>query len=132
MISQEMPSGWNIYYIVFLSAIFALAIPLALRLLSSFFSSQEPDRKAEIPSISGDPMSLGQRINTRFFKSANVALLLIAFGLILIPCALIARSPDGAALILSTVGFSALGLLYSARKGDLEWLRTFVRRDDRS
>ena len=136
-----MPSGWDDYYVVFLSAVLALLVPLILGLLSVIFSSKRTfkprsaDSAAALSaSISKDtrhPMS-HQRINTRFFLAANASLVLITLGLALIPCVgTLKSSTDGMGLlrgliaIVTIAGFAALGLLYSARKGDLSWLRSY-------
>lgn len=152
------PSGWEFYYVVFLSALVALGIPLVLSAVSIILSRRaKRDRKeaatiaaqadpfqntsqtlAQIPSSAAPKdadSTLGRRINTRFFLSANASLILIALALVLIPYAgVLTLRPDGQnrALILrglisvvSIAGFAALGLFYSARKGDLNWLQSY-------
>ncbi len=137
-----MPSGWDVYYVVFLSAALALGIPAGLSALAAWIRvrSQVP-RHRVVTSHSGagtaSEPKLARRLNTRFFRGANAALLLIAVGLILIPCVGLyqperdARHEGGRALvgILSLAGFAALGLLYAARKGDLDWLKNFQDED---
>jgi hypothetical protein len=125
-----MPSGWNVYYVVFLSALLALAIPALLGLISWVVAKKSPRRTVSIGSAGP---ALGRRINTRFFLSANVALILVTLALVMIPCvgnlsksASRAGVIQGLISILSISGFAALGLLYTARKGDLDWLRSFT------
>ena len=126
-----MPSGWEVYYVVLLSAVFSLSIPLTLRLISLLISSRAMGRKVEKTLRPETTLALGRRINTRFFLGANISLLLISFGLILIPCvgtlnpALGSKKESLGAMVavLSLVGFAALGLLYAVRKGDLNWLK---------
>lgn len=140
-----MPSGWGVYYVVFLSALLALGIPAVLALLSHLVSTRraggsKPGADAVLSAqqpIELDKSSLGRRMNTRFFLSANASLVLITLGLVLIPCAGILQPETGRAGILrgliaivSIAGVAALGLLYSARKGDLNWLNSF-RGEDR-
>jgi hypothetical protein len=75
---------------------------------------------------------IGRKINARFFLSANAALVLITLMLALVPCAgMLQPGIDregllrGLVAIVSISAFAALGLLYSARKDDLGWLRSF-------
>ena len=148
------PSGWETYYVVFLSAAVALGIPLILSVVSLVFGkraresqSVDPVREiwdpsqttAQIPDLPApsEPIeaTLGRRINTRFFLSANAALILIALALVLVPYASVLHAPaSGAGMplllrglisVVSLALFAGLGLLYSARKGDLNWLQTF-------
>lgn len=141
-----MPSGWEVYYVVFLSATLALAIPLILWGLSHLFRSgkKESNEQKKIhfsqeegidpPLFIPPPAVLGRRMNVRFFMAANAALLLITLGLVLIPCVgALAASPEtgyvGIFVIISIASSAALGLLYSARKGNLAWLGTYQKRD---
>jgi NADH:ubiquinone oxidoreductase subunit 3 (subunit A) len=121
-----MPSGWEVYYVMLLSAVFALCVPLTLRLISLLISFRGRRGEAEKTPPKESAIPLGRKINTRFFLGANVALLLLAFGLALIPCVAASRDGAGGAIsVLSLAGLAALGLLYAARKGDLTWLKTF-------
>ncbi|HAR41539.1 MAG TPA: hypothetical protein DCS07_02730 [Bdellovibrionales bacterium] len=138
-----MPSGWDVYYIVFLSAFMALGIPAFLSLLSRGFSSKKKDSgkpelflTPELPEvltkIEGPAVS---SFNTRFFVVANAGIVLITMILILIPCVgMIHQSATqdekllGLAAIISVSVLAATGLLYSAAKGDLSWLRAFQRK----
>ena len=76
-------------------------------------------------------MTMGQRINVRFFLAANAALILITLALMLLPCATTLQSENregvvkGLISIITLAGFAALGLLYSVRKGDMGWLSSF-------
>ena len=138
-----MPSGWGVYYVVFLSAILALGIPAILAMIAFVFSKDERLRKKGYPRVDTESQPatnskqnlLGQRINARFFLAANAALILIALGLILIPCAGTLQSAAGGAsretsiwglaATVTIAGFAALGLLYSGKKGDLSWLYSY-------
>ncbi len=127
-----MPSGWDVYYIVFLSAFLALLIPASLALASFLISSKYRGRKSVLFGNSGAPSIPALKINTRFFLAINAALILLALGLALVPCVGILQSGiprtellRGLISIVSLACFSALGLLYSARKGDLSWLRSY-------
>lgn len=132
-----MPSGWDVYYVVFLSAVLALGIPLVLAAISYFVAPRAAaSSKKEEPPYESAPASarvqLGQRMNTRFFLAANAALILITLILVLIPCVgtLQAGNSQGGVLrglisIVTIAGFASLGLLYSSRKGDLGWLKSF-------
>ena len=137
-----MPSGWEIYYIVFLSAFVALGIPTFLALISYLISPQVKGRKKQSsqdePNIalanSREPnhTEIGRKMNVRFFLAANAALILIALMLALVPCVGVLQPGSnheslfrGLVAIVSISGFAVLGLLYSARKNDLSWLKSF-------
>jgi hypothetical protein len=133
-----MTSGWDVYYVVFLSALLALAFPAFLGLVSRVVSGRRTSRvHGDLePKFPGDTdlTSVGRKVNTRFFLGTNAALALITLMLVLIPCVATIRPSAGgdsetnglAALgIVTLAGLSALGLFYSARKGDLDWLRSF-------
>ncbi len=136
-----MPSGWSEYYVVFLSAVLAVVIPLALVLLSKVLGTaknteNEARTEASKAPAPMDQSEIGRRMNTRFFLGANTALILTTLLLALIPCAgtiKLASSHDGVLKgllsIVTFAGFAILGLLYSMKKKDLDWLRSF-RRDD--
>ncbi|MGZ3689703.1 MAG: hypothetical protein ACXWPM_02450 [Bdellovibrionota bacterium] len=135
-----MASGWDVYYVVFLSAVLSLVIPIALSAFSKIFSKGHAARKVPGPSMpkkSLDHADLGERVNVRYFMAANAAMVLIALVLILLPCISTIQSGDHPALIrgilavVSIAGFAALGLLYSVRKGDLGWLESYQKRGDR-
>lgn len=131
-----MPSSWNVYYVIFLSAVLALAIPAILALASYLVSAGKVKKKLnrevldEIPSV--NETLLGRRINARFFLGVNAALILITLILVIVPCAgqLQANHNKIGLLralvaIITIAGFAALGLLYSVKKGDLSWLESF-------
>ncbi len=129
-----MPSGWSVYYVVFLSA----ALGLGVFVMLGVVFRRRPGASAREGAFSRStlPSKLGDRINTRYFLAANSALVLITLMLVLIPCVCALRAGNeklmvlrGLIAVISVAGFAALGLLYSARKGDLSWLRTF-RRDE--
>ena len=136
-----MPSSWNVYYVVFLSAGVALAIPGLLALVSAGVSrlsrSSSPQPKAVRSEVFEESpvenqVSLGKRTNVRFFLGMNVALLLVSSALLLIPIVGVFKSGAGAtvgvraAFTLFTISiFAALGLFYAVRKGDVAWLMTY-------
>ena len=137
-----MPSGWDVYYIVFLSGVMALGIPACLSLLSRWFSDKNKSTRP-IQRLSGESShksilsqsTVVSSFNTRFFVVANAGIVLITLILILIPCVGTihqgATQEDkllGLAAIISVSGFAATGLLYSAAKGDLSWLRAFQKK----
>jgi hypothetical protein len=142
-----MPSGWDVYYIVFLSAFLALGIPAALALVSYVVSPQIKGRKQrtlkDFNAVLADATEtnqtiLGQKMNARFFLAANAALVLITLMLALIPCVgMLQPGTDhdgllrGLTAIVTIASFAALGLLYSARKSDLGWLKSFNRGNGR-
>ena len=71
-------------------------------------------------------------MNARFFLAANAALVLITLAIAIVPLAGTLQPGNsrqslvrGLVAIVSVAGFAALGLLYSARKGDLGWLSSF-------
>lgn len=134
-----MSKGWDVYYIVFLAGALGLVFPVVLGVFAWLLSP--PDiRKKYLSAIAFRRRERviggeGKRINTRFFLAVNVASVLLALSMILIPCtaafrALVSEAEAGSALrpvivILSVGGFLALSLFYSVRKGDLSWLRTY-------
>ncbi len=167
MQTSGLPSGWEIYYVVFLSALVALGIPLILGGVSWISARRARDEQSgsgdfqlsstPIPTVAPLPIgqgassaesSLGRRINTRFFLSANAALVLITLALVLIPYASVLHggpAAEGADLaarralmirglisVVSISALAALALLYSARKGDLNWLQSFRSPEDKS
>lgn len=129
-----MNSSWDSYYVVFLSAILSLGIPVSLALVSFLFFPSERKKKLN-PKFTGEkPVSrtiLGERINVRFFVASNAALILIALALELVPCVTTLQTENheglvkGLIAIVTLAGFALLGLLYSVRKGDMGWLSTF-------
>lgn len=139
-----MPSGWSVYYVVFLSALLALGIPAVLGLASRIVSVRRGQGRAGPPNSRGGNAQPSEetgverirtrRVNTRYFLAANAALMLLVLGFLMVPSVVVLGSGRGTepvlkglVTILSVTGFSALGLLYSARKGDLSWLRSFQR-----
>ena len=136
-----MPSSWDVYYVVFLSAAIALGIPTTLALVSRWIFVNRDQRRAQGPAAPhaklalADRDRLGSRINARFFLSVNATLVLIALSLALIPCVGIIRNSDGdkavslraLLAIVTLAGLAGLGLLYSSRKGDLSWVASFQR-----
>lgn len=77
-----------------------------------------------------DSSVLGRRINTRFYLSATTAILLLCGGLILVPLVRMVGGSGKPALevvlvLIALVLFLGLGLIYSARKGDLDWIQSF-------
>ena len=129
-----MPSSWDSYYVVFLSAILSLAIPGSLALISFLFFKKKKKRSPLLLETVGTQPNrtiLGQRINVRFFIAANAALILIALAIALIPCAITLQTENqedllkGLVSIVSLAGFTVLGLLYSVRKGDMGWLSSY-------
>lgn len=132
-----MPSSWDVYYVVFLSALLALGVPAVLAVIS-FLVSSRPGGRPRPQAVRSDAPGcaalssrtlLGSRINARFFLGVNASLLLIALALALIPCAgtLRPENTDPVFLrsliaIISLAAFAGLGLLYASRKGDLSWV----------
>ncbi len=131
-----MPSGWDVYYVVVLSALLALGIPIFLRLVSGLIIRRRPQPSGPVnPLLKGkteEPRSvLARRINTRFFLAANASLVLVALALTLVPCVdAIQAAGEGQDLarilgsIVTLAALAACALLYSARKGDLNWLKS--------
>lgn len=138
-----MASGWETYYVLFLSAVFALTIPIAFWAISLALKyREEQSRHLELPGsdlkIHRQPDTiLGKRINTRFFLGATIALVLVTLGLFLVPYAgVLAPGKEmakedrlrGLLGVLSIVFFAGIALLYAARKGDLDWLNSYPKR----
>lgn len=138
-----MASGWETYYVLFLSAVFALTVPIALWAISwAMKYREEQGRNLELPGsdlkVHRPPDTiLGKKINTRFFLGATIALVLVTLGLFLVPYAGTLAAGKGLSMetrlrgllgVLSIVFFSGIALLYAARKGDLDWLDSYPRR----
>jgi len=128
-----MANSWDSYYVVFLSAILSLGIPMSLAVLSFLlFRRSRPNvpKPVEVSKFSSHRSILGERINIRFFLASNAALVLIALALELIPCVVTLHSENregllkGLIAIITIAGFALLGLLYAVRKGDMGWLST--------
>lgn len=138
-----MPSSWDVYYVVFLSALLALGVPAMLGLFSYLVSAErgnlaKRDKSSE-SKASKKPVKnaataelLRRKINARFFLGVNAALILMAIALILIPCTgMLQQATDRETFlkclvaIVSLATFCGLGLLYSSRKGDLSWVQSF-------
>lgn len=133
-----MPSSWNVYYVVFLSAGMALAIPGFLALVSALVSRAS---KTGPPSVRWElfeeaplksQVRLGKRMNARFFLGMNVALVLVSCALLLIPIIGVFKSGENPTIgirasltVLSVCTFASLGLFYAVRKGDIAWLTSF-------
>jgi len=134
-----MPSGWDVYYLVFLSAAMALLIPIGLGGISLLFFPSGGLRKRRLPSAdleaARNPQgsdTVGNRVNVRFFLGVNAALVLIALVLGTIPIAAAIHANEDRHQLLLTLfalvsigGLASLGLLYSVAKGDLSWLKSF-------
>jgi NADH:ubiquinone oxidoreductase subunit 3 (subunit A) len=131
-----MPSSWNVYYVIFLSAALALGIPGALALVSRLVSAGKVKKRLHQEVLdevsSRNQTLLGRRINARFFLGVNAALILITLVMVIIPCIGLLHNGlnrDGILraliAIVSIASFAALGLIYSVRKGDLSWLTCF-------
>lgn len=131
-----MPSSWNVYYVIFLSAVLALTIPAKLTLISHFFFPRKGNKRLRARVLdevgTKNETLLGRRINARFFLGVNSALILITLVLVIIPC--VSQLHDqgnknalirALVAIITVAGFSALGLIYSIKKGDLSWLGSF-------
>lgn len=137
-----MPSSWSVYYVIFLSAFLALGIPVFLAgasYLVSFAKGRRTPAPPQKPAFKPEPnrTALGRRINARFFLGVNVSLILMALLLALIPCIGALKGGEGSAhlmhalvAVVSLAAFAGLGLLYSAKKGDLSWLKTYQDRPE--
>lgn len=141
------PSGWEVYYVVFLSGLLSLGIPAALWFLSELLkgkSSSSGPNRALPPQERGDSVFHGRRFNTRFFLAANASVVLVSAVLVLIPCvSALSRVHQGSAIhavgnagllrilaaIVTIVSLIFIGLIYSRRKGDLGWMTNLERHD---
>jgi NADH:ubiquinone oxidoreductase subunit 3 (subunit A) len=130
-----VPSGWNIYYIVFFAGALSLVVPALLTALSFFVTGTQraekkgaSSRPAEAAlSVEENPTAPGKRTNPRAFTALNSALALLGIALLLLPCAVtLGSNPTlGLVCVLSLTLMAALALLYGIRKHDLEWLMSF-------
>jgi NADH:ubiquinone oxidoreductase subunit 3 (subunit A) len=128
------PSGWNVYYIVFVAGALSLVVPALLALLSYLFSARR-DPAALRSSLAhraraaeeSNPSAPEKRTNPRAFIALSSALVLFAMALLILPCVVTLSSSPALGLIsiVSVCSFAGLGLLYGIRKGDLDWLLSF-------
>jgi NADH:ubiquinone oxidoreductase subunit 3 (subunit A) len=136
-----MTSNWDSYYLVLLSALLSLSIPLFLAGISFVFSHRN-QRKRSVSlqpahPLEERPIILGQRIHIQFFLAANAAVVLITIVLLLIPCVTVLQSGkqefflNGLLAIISISGFISIGLFYAVRKGDMGWLSSPVQENER-
>lgn len=126
-----MPSNWDVYYVVFLSAFLALGIPALIAFVAYVVFPRLPMKRTLDHNLEVNH-HIGQHMNVRFFLGVQAAMLLLALALLLIPCAGTlqpGRSSlallKGLIAIVSVALFAVLGLLYATRKGDLSWIRSF-------
>lgn len=126
-----MSSGWEVYYVIFLSGAFALIFPLVLSLVSRFFAPRSVPRKPA-RSQKADPVQ-GRFLQTKFYLVFNASTLLLVMAFVLIPCVVtfqeLLGEPGarellqyGVFIILSVSILISIALLYAVRKGDLTWL----------
>ncbi|MBC7691271.1 MAG: hypothetical protein H7222_05835 [Methylotenera sp.] len=122
-----LPSSWDTYYVVFISALLGVAVSLLLRSVSRRTKRTHTTPPELTPKKNSD--TLGRKINVRFFLGTNAAFLLITLGFLLIPCVgTLHEKPESARGLISIVTLAALaslGLFYAVRKGDLTWERSF-------
>ncbi len=141
-----MASGWEVYYVVFLSAGLAISIPFVLTLLSGLFFSgkrkkeektiKNPIKRQESKQENKNDTLFRKRLNIRFYLGLNASMILISLALMMVPF-VGAFHPWfsnelrlGASFALISVSvFSFVGLLYSIKKGDLSWIETFQRKE---
>jgi len=145
-----MSSGWDQYYMIFVSGAVACLLPFVITVNSLIIAWSRRDtsqrkiqteRKRDV-SIGGTSSSANlseKRINTRFFLAVNVATVLMGMAILLIPCTssieLFIKRNDGGIqpalfAVFSISVLLALGLFYSGRKGDLSWLKTYQKRKE--
>jgi hypothetical protein len=135
-----VPSGWSVYYIVFVAGALSLAVPVLMTLFSFIASGIRPNLKAgssgskdrrsnpsSRPSDDENPTAAGKRTNPRAFGGLNAALALLAMALLLLPCTITLSSNPilGLVCVLTLALMAALALLYGIRKKDLDWLSSY-------
>jgi len=124
-----MSRSWDSYYVIFLSGILSLGIPLGLRLISwIFFPRKKGTPEPLFTPKSSHLLKLGrsyQLINVRFFMAANAALVLMALALELVPCVVTLQSEDskvvlrGLIAVVSLACFSTFGLIYATHRQNM-------------
>jgi len=131
-----VPSGWSVYYIVFVAGALSLAVPVLMALFSFVASGLKPSFKPRsglsLTSPQSDeenPTAAGKRTNPRAFGALNAALALLAMALLLLPCAITLSSNPilGLLCVLAVSLMATLALLYGIRKKDLDWLSSYKR-----
>ena len=144
---MNQASGWNIYYVVLMAGLFALLLPLLsntvnllLRLSRKRFDKSISQNSSHSKSDLRDQESHLYKTKSRYFLGITVATVLLTLSLMLIPYAKIFREQlvqgDETSInfliygILSIAGFLILGIFYANRKGDLSWLKSYLRLKD--
>jgi NADH:ubiquinone oxidoreductase subunit 3 (subunit A) len=130
-----VPSGWSVYYIVFVAGALSLAVPVLMTLFSFIvsgssrrgFKPRTPGQRPSKPSDDENPTAAGKRTNPRAFGGLNAALALIAMALLLLPCTItLSANPIlGLLCVLALSVMAVLALLYGIRKKDLDWLSSY-------
>jgi len=135
-----MTSGWEVYYCLCLSAALALLIPAGLYICSLVvsFPKKYADKRQYFENQLDPPPAeavLDKKMNSRFFVGMNIILILVALVLLAIPGASVLRAeaaagggPGTLIIIISVSLLTALGLFYSSRKGDLDWMTSYLKR----
>ena len=124
-----MANGWGVYYVVVLSAGLSVLILSVLYGLTRLLGGKEREPEKIESQVS---------MNPRFFPTLNLAVLFFALTFLLLPFAaqfvdLKQKADQGLlirwfALMISVFLALAVGLFYSARKGDLSWLTGFYKK----
>ncbi len=124
---MQMGNLWETYYVVFFAGVFVIAGPIGFLLYSWTIRPKGVFQAKEQRPL---------KINTRYFIAINISLLLIASAFLLVLCASALKFVDEKKI--QTKGFFSvvfiavtisIGLMYSARKGDLSWLWTYKKWD---
>jgi NADH:ubiquinone oxidoreductase subunit 3 (subunit A) len=126
-----MPSGWEIYIVLLISGGIALGLPMGLALLSRAILGSRPKAREDVEAST----PTAPRINTRFFMAVHLMLLMVGFALLLIPVVASISQPSSsriepAVLIIVLSVSMGIGLAYSSAKGDLAWIKSFVKGGD--
>jgi len=133
---------WSSYYLILISGLVALFLPVIGRFINIILILNQRLPVEEEENKTKKKVEVAQslaecRINSRFFLGLSVSSLFITIGIVLIPVVVILkqalRSDVGllenypVLALFSIVGFLLLAVLYSSRKGDLDWLRTYTK-----
>ena len=103
-----MPSGWDVYYVLFLAAALAVGLTLVVGIGISLVFSRKASPKFDIKPLNSQ--KFGARINTRFFMAVNTAMVLLGLGMILIPC-VSTRESNGVWATLSFGSLFGIGII---------------------
>lgn len=135
-----MNNGWGSYSLFLVAGVLSLSLPVLLSGISKLLgrpAEKTLPTKAQkkTDSVTEIFQDRKTKLNARFFHAFNTGIMLVLMVLILIPGIAVFKglvsSGDRVAVnralfsLLMTLTLIASALFYVAKKGDLDWLRSF-------